>query len=148
MYEPEIDCLEVVTSDCVSHGPSGRGDTLEGVALRSGATEGVAIDSLAPGTALLVNTRNSQYRFVILFDPCLVLVKGGAMFPDVAVVRLEGATYGGSALKMGWILVGFQIEMWLGLVRIRSSRVRSVSIESVAPAGVRDDCASAYPSRR
>ena len=100
----------------------------------------MSIDALAPGTTLVVSTRNSDYRFVILFDPCLVLVKGGAMFPETTVVRLEGATAGGSALKMGWILVGCQIEMWLGPVRIRSSRVRSVSIENVPPARTGDAC--------
>lgn len=138
MHEPESDCLEVAISDRVSHWSSWRGDALEGFALRSDASKGLAIESLEPGTTLIVNTRNSQYRFVILFDPYLVLVKGGAMFPEPTVVRLEGASAGGSALKMGWILVGFQIEMWLGSMRIRSSRVRSVSIESIPAAGLCD----------
>jgi hypothetical protein len=98
---------------------------------------------LEPGTTLIVNTRHSQYRFVMLLDPRFVLVKGGAMFPETTIVRLDGATAGGSALKMGWILVGFQIEMWLGSVRIRSSRVRSVSIESVPATCVCDGLAHA-----
>ena len=112
---------------------------MEGFAFRSRAAEGVAINALQPGTTLVVNTRNSQYRFVTLFHPCLVLVKGGAMFPEATVVRLGGATAGGSALKIGWILVGFQIEMCLGSLRVRSSRVRSVSIENVPPGRACDD---------
>jgi len=112
-------------------GESGKRDRLEGIAVRSDAAEGVAIDSLEPGTTLIVQTRNSQYRFVILSDPQRVLVKGGTMFPETAIVRLEGATAVGSALKVGWILVGCQIEMCLGSVRIRSSNVCSVSIETV-----------------
>lgn len=143
MYKPEMGYLEVAISDPVSHSSSGRRDTLEGFALSLVAAKGVALDSLEPGTTIVVNTRNSQYRFVILFDPCLVLVKGGAMFPEPTVVRLEGASAGGSALKVGWILVGFQIEMWLGSVRIRSSRVRSVSIESVPAVCVCDGRAHA-----
>ena len=115
----------------MSHPQGEKHATLERVALISPVTEGVAIDALAPGTTVGVNTRNSDYRFVILYGPCLVLVKGGAMFPETTVVRLEGATAGGSALKTGWILVGCQIEMWLGAKRIRSSRVRSVSIENM-----------------
>jgi hypothetical protein len=110
---------------------------------RSAATKGIAIDSLEPGTTLTVHTRNSRYRFVILFDPCAVLVKGGAMFPERTIVRLEGATAGGSALKSGWILVGCQMEMWLGAVRVRSSRVRSVSIESIPALYARDGRAHA-----
>lgn len=106
-------------------------------------TDGVAINSLEPGTTLVVHTHNSQYRFVILFDPPIALVQGGAMFPDPTVVRLEGATDGGSALKIGWILVGFRMEMWVGGVYITSSRVRSVSIESVPPFWTRDGSARA-----
>lgn len=109
--------------------------TLESFAIRSAASEGVAIDTLDAGTTLVVNTHNSQYRFVILLAPSFVLVKGGTMFPEATVVRLEGATDGGSALKMGWIQVGFQIEMCLGSVRVRSSPVRSISIESVPVSG-------------
>jgi cyclohexyl-isocyanide hydratase len=101
--------------------------------------EGVAIDVLEPGTTLIVNTRNSQYRFDVLFDPQFVLVKGGAMFPETTIVRLSGATAGGSALKLGWIVVGCQIEMWRGSVRIRSSSVRSVAIERVPAMSVGDD---------
>jgi cyclohexyl-isocyanide hydratase len=130
MYKPEMG-LEVAVSDRVSHSSSARRDTLESIALSLVAAKGVAFDSVEPGTTLVVNTRNSQYRFVTLFDPCLVLAKGGAMFPKATIVRLEGATAGGSALRVGWILVGFHMEMWLGPVRIRSSRVRSVSIESI-----------------
>jgi hypothetical protein len=118
-------------------------DTLEAVALRAGVAEGVAIDSLEPGTTLLVRTRNSEYRFVILFDQHHVLVQGGAMFPEATIVRLEGATAGGSVLKMGWILVGLRMEMWLDSARITSSAVRSVLIESVPPFWTHDGRARA-----
>ena len=112
--------------------------TLQGIVRSAGCAEGVAIDSLAPGTTLVVTTLNSYYRVAILLDPSVVLIKGGTMFPEATVVRLDGSTAGGSALKVGWILVGFQLEMRLGSVRIRSSRVRSVSIEGV-PAACRSD---------
>jgi hypothetical protein len=109
---------------------TGRHDTSDGFVL-SGTITGVAIDSLGAGTTLVVNTRNSKYRFVLLFEPSVVLVKGGAIFPEATVVRFDGATAGDSPLKVGWILVGFQMEMRVGSVRIRSSRVHSVSIESL-----------------
>jgi cyclohexyl-isocyanide hydratase len=107
--------------------------TLESFALRSTSAEGVDVTSLEPGTTLNVHTRNSQYRFVVLFDPSVVLVKGGATFPEATVVRLEGATAGGRILKMGWILVGFHMEMWLGARLVTSSRVCSISFEGVPP---------------
>jgi hypothetical protein len=97
--ELEGERLEVAAGDRVSHRPTGNA-SLEGFTLASGVTEGIAIDSLEPGTTVSVNTRNSRYRFLILHQPGLVLVKGGAMFPEAKVVRLEGATAGGSALKM------------------------------------------------
>ncbi len=131
--EREVDRPQLLSDGRVFCPPTWRLTTLEGFALKAAEAEGVAIDSLEPGTTLVVHTRNSQYRLVILFDPAIVLVKGGAMFPEATVVRLEGATAGGSALKIGWILVGFRMEMWVGSVRIRSSRVRSISIEEVPP---------------
>jgi hypothetical protein len=44
-------------------------------------------------------------------------------------VRLSGATFGGSTLKVGWILVGLRIEFGLGTKQITSSAVQSVEIE-------------------
>ena len=93
------------------------------------AMQGIALDSLTPGTALLVTTLNSHYRFVVLLQSQYLLVQGGAKFPEWTVVRFDGATAGGSAIRVGWILVGFQMEMVLGAERVRSSRVRSISIE-------------------
>ena len=95
--------------------------------------DGVDIHALPPGTTVVVETHNSHYRFVVLLDPSAVLVKGGAMFPDDTIGQLAGATAGGSALKVGWILVGWRIELHLGSVCIRSSPVRSVNLEGVPP---------------
>jgi hypothetical protein len=96
---------------------------------------GVEFRALRPGTTVVVETQNSRYRFVILFDPSAVLVKGGGMFPDLAIVRLVGASAGGSTVKVGWILVGLRIEMCLGSVCILSSPVRSVKVKNVCKAG-------------
>ena len=112
--------------------------TTRGPTVKCADPDGVAVESLEPGTALVVRTCNSQYRLVILFDPSIVLVEGGARFPEATVVRLEGASAGGSALKMGWIRVGCRMEMWDGVARIISSRVRSISIESVPALWSRD----------
>ena len=92
-------------------------------------TDGVAIATLEPGTTLLVHTRNSEYRFVILSDEAAALVSGGALFPEATIVRFGGATAGGSALKVGWILVGLHIEMWTDCRHVRTSPVSSIAIE-------------------
>jgi hypothetical protein len=91
--------------------------------------DGVDIHALPPGTTVVVETQNSRYRFVVLVEPSAVLVKGGSMFPDETIVRLVGATVGGSAVEVGWILVGWRIELRLDSVCIRSSPVRAVEVE-------------------
>jgi len=111
-----------------------RRGTLDGFALEPGCVEGVALQSLEAGTVLKVMTRHSDYRVVVLdsMRRC-VLVTGGRLFPESTEVRVEGATAGGSALKVGWIGVGLRLEMSMGRQGITTSRVQSVTIESVPP---------------
>ena len=101
--------------------------------LAQDSIDGVDIQALRPGTTVVAETHNSRYRFVVLLDPWAVLVKGGMMFPDDTIVRLAGATGLGSAIKLGWILVDWRIELYRGSVCIRSSPVRSVRVEYVPP---------------
>jgi hypothetical protein len=108
--------------------------TLDGFACDPGCVEGVALPSLETGTVLNVMTRHSEYHVVVL-DPVRrrVLVTGGRLFPESTEMRCEGATAGGSALKVGWIGVGLRLEMSIGRQRIMTSRVERVTIESVPP---------------
>jgi hypothetical protein len=100
------------------------------------AVDGIDLQTFDPGTALVVETHNSRYRLVVLWDSHFVLMKGGAMFPDDTVVRLDGAVVG-SALRVGWIVVGLGMEMRVGSACIRTSPVRSVTVESVPPSNWR-----------
>ena len=108
--------------------------TLDGFAFEPGCVEGVALQSLETVTVLNVTTRHSDYHVVIL-DPVRqrVLVTGGRLFPEDTEVRCDGATVGGSLLKVGWIGVGLRLEMSIGRQRITTSRVQVVTIESVPP---------------
>jgi hypothetical protein len=90
------------------------------------ADEGVALDSLAPGTVLAVTTRNTCYRLVLLNNDGQALVSGGARFPDPTEVRIEGSTAGGHALRLGWIGVGLRLEMRMGARTITTSTVQSI----------------------
>ena len=106
--------------------------TLDAFVRRHSCTEGISIDSLEAGTVLSVHTQHSRYRIVVLdHTEHRALVTGGAVFPTATEVRLEGATAGGSLLKMGWIGVGLRLELSIGRRRITTSRVRAVMIESV-----------------
>jgi hypothetical protein len=71
----------------------------------------------------------------------LVLAEGG-IFHEPTVVHVSGATFGGSTLKLGWILVGLRVEFGLGSKRIITSPVQSVTIESHSPVEVPDQRAA------
>jgi hypothetical protein len=95
----------------------------------AGDDDGLFIESLASGTTLTMQTVHSPYRIVVLDGPRhLARIRGGTMFPEETVVSIEGATGCGSAVRVGWIIVGLYLELRLGSLRIRSSEVCSVSI--------------------
>ena len=108
--------------------------TLSGFSLEADGSEGIAIQSLAPGTTLIVQTLNSTYRLIVLdgghYD---VLVQGGALFPKATLAQLQGASAGGSLVKTGWIEVGLRVELRVGPRQIITSPVRSVTIENLPP---------------
>jgi hypothetical protein len=91
---------------------------------------GVALEGLEAGTAILVATRHSSYRLVIV-DAAQrqATVVGGKMFPERTDVRIEGATTGANVIKPGQIVVGLRLELSMGLKRITTSSVTAVSVE-------------------
>jgi hypothetical protein len=90
---------------------------------------GIDLRSLPAGTAVVVDTRHSRYRFVMLDGSGWVaLVQGGPYFPQETIARVEGSTLGGSLLKVGWIGLGWFVELSFGGKRIITSRVRSISM--------------------
>jgi hypothetical protein len=111
--------------------------TLDGFALRSSEHCGLTITGLEPGVTLVVKTRHSSYRIAILDGAQRLVAVDGGIFPETTVVRLSGATFGGSALKLGWIVVGLRLEFCDGTRLITSSPVESVEIESTSPIDAR-----------
>lgn len=108
--------------------------TLDGFARDPGSSGGVMLDSLDAGMTVTVETLNSRYRFVVIDGQQLhVLATGGSRFPDPTDVHVEGATAGGSSLKIGWIGVGLRLEMSIGNRRITTSTVRAVTVEGASP---------------
>ena len=104
--------------------------TLSGFAVETDPHDGIAIESLAPGTTLNVRTRNSRYRLTVLDGVRhRVLIQGGEHIPTATPADLQGATAGGSLVRTGWIEVGRRMELWCGSRRIITSPVQSVSIE-------------------
>jgi hypothetical protein len=103
--------------------------TLDGFAHESSRSEGVDIRTLDAGATLVVTTRRSSYRIVVLDGIRQVVLIEGGVFPEATAVQLAGATAGGSALKIGWILVGLRAEFRLGSRRITCGAVESFSVE-------------------
>src|SRR5580692_2021494 len=72
---------------------------------------GVQIDRLKDLQTLKVGTKNSVYEItVISAGEAMVLVRGGAFFPELTPVRLAGSTLGGSFLKMKGVYIGLRME--------------------------------------
>ena len=100
--------------------------TLDTFALAA-AGRGVAVSELAPLTCLVVQTRNTRYRIIVSGDR-EVLIDGGAIFPEPTPAHLEGATAGGSLLKVGWIGIGLRMEIRAGGRRIVTTPVASIAL--------------------
>jgi hypothetical protein len=93
-----------------------------------GIDEGVDLHQLPPLTSLLVWTRNSSYRIVVM-EGTNISVQGGTSFPEATPASLDGARMGASLLKIGWIAVGLSMEIRVGRTCIVTSPVRSISTD-------------------
>jgi hypothetical protein len=105
--------------------------TLDGFACQLGDADGVDVRELAAGAIVIVRTRNSCYRLVMLEpETQRVLVSGGDWFPEPTEAQLVGATGGGNMLKTGWIGAGLRMELRHTNQPITTSLVDAVTIDS------------------
>jgi hypothetical protein len=104
--------------------------TLDGFAKATDAVQGVYLRDLEPLTRLVVRTCNSEYQFLVSAGG-EVLVEGGRFFDHPTPAVLEGASLGGSFLKVGWIGVGLRMEIRDASRRIVTSPVRQIATEDV-----------------
>ena len=99
-----------ITSDTAPH-PSHRAPevvprrcTLDGFVEEVSRTEGIGLIDVDAFTTLVVHTENSVYQVTILKPHAKeVLVQGGAFFPVRTKACLNGSSFGGSCLKLGWV---------------------------------------------
>jgi len=92
---------------------------------------GVALDDVEPLTELMVRTLNSQYRIVVS-DGADVILQGGQFFPEPVHAKIDGSGFGGSFLKIGWIGIGFCMEIFALGNRIITSPVRDIRFTRAA----------------
>lgn len=101
----------------------------------SRAVVGIELSALAAGREILVETRHSRYRFVMLDRTGWnVLAEGGRYFSQQTVARIEGARHGDRLLHPGWIALGLSLELSVRGERIVTSRVQSISVDTSAAA--------------
>ena len=106
------------------------GRTLDGFACRLSDADGVDVRELAAGAIVIVHTRNSCYRLVIVEpETQRVLISGGDWFHEPTEVQLVGATGGGSMLKPAWIGAGLRLELRYMNRPMTTSPVDAVTIE-------------------
>jgi hypothetical protein len=96
---------------------------------------GVHLRDLPPFTTLLVWTVNSLYRVVVAQWP-EVYVQGGAFFPEPTLAYVDGASIGGSCLRVGWISAGLLVEIRSGDRHIITSPVLAITTEQASSLAV------------
>lgn len=105
--------------------------TLDGFIDETVSAPGLNLMDVEPLTTLLVRTRNSDYRITIAGDAS-ILVQGGRFFPELTAASFDGASCGGSLLKVGWIGLGLRMEFRVGDRRIVTSPVSAIASECTA----------------
>ena len=111
-------------------------DTPDPTGVEASSGPGVLVDTLPRNARIIITTRNSCYRFVVIEGADRrVQITGGKLFPDPTELILEGAiTGGGATIRPGWISVGLCVALSTGLRRITTSCVESVAFEHVPSA--------------
>ena len=94
-------------------------------------TVGVHLCDLPPFTTLLVWTMNSLYRVAVIRWP-EVYVQGRAFFPDPTLAYVDGASFGGGCLRVGWISAGLFVEIRSGGRQIITSPVVAITTEQAS----------------
>ncbi|HEX5017796.1 MAG TPA: hypothetical protein VFX15_09440 [Actinomycetes bacterium] len=78
---------------------------------------------------LIVRTAHSSYRLLVLSPHPCISIQGGTYFHEPAEVFFRGAILGGSALRSGWLLVGYRMALWSSNGHLVTSPVRSIEME-------------------
>ena len=89
----------------------------------------VALPLLLPGTLVILHTRNTCYRLVVIDgSERRVQISGGKLFPENTDVEVIGAI-DDEGVKVGWIVQGFQLELLSERGPVLTSSVESVDVE-------------------
>jgi hypothetical protein len=98
---------------------------------------GIRPSGLPAGTRLLVSTANSLYEFRLsgMFKAEVfggTRSDGTVRFARPTPVTINGATFGGTAIRPDWIGAGMRMELGAGDGVVTTSPVRRVIVEAAA----------------
>ena len=101
---------------------------------KSAADGGVYLKNLKAGDVVTVETRNSTYVIAVA-DPKErdVVISGGRFFTEPTKVSINGSTWGGSMLKIGFIGNGMALEIVAPTVsdhRITTSFIENIHVKT------------------
>jgi RNA polymerase-binding transcription factor DksA len=88
----------------------------------------LSLDSLSPFDTVIMRTRNSEYR-ILLLDPGTgrALVEGGRLVPPVDAMILGSTRWG--EFRCGSIGIGDRLEIWVKDQQVSTSPVQSFRVE-------------------
>ncbi|HKX27057.1 MAG TPA: hypothetical protein VJ302_05125 [Blastocatellia bacterium] len=74
-------------------------------------------------------TRSSDYE-IFLLEPEYggAIVKGGRLLAEPVEAIVNGSTFGGSMLKLGWVGVGLSMEIFANGQRLVTTPVESLTV--------------------
>lgn len=104
----------------------------------------VPLESLQPFDTILVRTVNTDYRLLLL-DPKTgrALIEGGQYLTEPREGVVAGSKPPDSLLKIGALVVGNHLEMWVGGNILHTSPVQSISVEHHNGAESREEITAA-----
>jgi hypothetical protein len=112
-----------------------RAATLDGFVENVADAHGIHLRNVEPLTTIVVRTQNSRYR-ILITDGTTAIIRGGRFFPEPTPARIDGSSFGGTLLKVGWIGIGLRMEIVMNGRRIITSPVCDVTLEQAAAGSV------------
>lgn len=90
---------------------------------------GIDVTKINPGERVVVETVNSTYTITIYEDK--MTVEGGKYFPEPTEAALVGSTFGGTAMKLGWIGYNMNMEFHIAAERkkVTTSLVKAAKVQ-------------------
>src|SRR5688572_22049839 len=96
--------VDILTTPAAEAPLAGRYAPTRNFTITSTEGEGIQLDSLRSMSRLIVHTRHSSYRLVVLAPWPWVIVQGGRHFPQASEALFRGTCLEGKSSSPSWLL--------------------------------------------